>query len=104
MIIKKLGEDKDGIKYEYKKQITEMKSKTVRPLWFLFPGLGGQWTAMAKALMPIDIFRNKIEECHQILKEFEVDLKYLLLSEDKGCSIKDDREILCDHCYRDRFV
>ena len=34
--------------------------------------------------MPIDIFRNKVEECHQILDEFGVDLKYLLLSEDKN--------------------
>ena len=82
--MKKLYEDKDGIKYEYKKQISEMKSKTVRPLWLLFPGLGGQWTAMAKALMPIDIFSNKVEECHQILTEFCVNLKYLLLSEEKN--------------------
>ena len=64
--------------------MSEMKSKTVRPLWLLFPGLGGQWTAMAKALMPIDIFRIKVEECHQILEEFNVDLKYLLLSENKN--------------------
>ena len=63
--------------------MSEMKSKTVRPLWLLFPGLGGQWTAMAKALMPIDIFSNKVEECHQILTEFNVDLKDILLSENK---------------------
>ncbi|XP_054160814.1 fatty acid synthase-like [Oppia nitens] len=56
--------------------------KTVRPVWLLFSGLGGQWPAMAKALMPIDIFRNKVEECHQILLEFNVDLKHWLLSED----------------------
>jgi len=39
---------------------------------------------MAKALMPIEIFANKIEECHQILAEFRVDLKHLLLSDDKN--------------------
>jgi len=38
---------------------------------------------MAKALMPIKAFKDKIEECHQILSEFNIDLKYLLLSEDK---------------------
>ena len=80
--------DIDGIKYQYKRQISEMKSKTVRPLWLLFPGLGGQWTAMAKALMPIDIFRNKVEECHEILEEFGVDLKQLLLSQDKNAISK----------------
>ncbi len=60
-----------------------MKGKSLRPLWLLFPGLGGQWPAMAKALMPIKIFADKVEECHQILAEFGVDLKNLLLSEDK---------------------
>ena len=84
MVIKKASEETKGIEYSYKRQMSEMKSKTVRPLWLLFPGLGGQWTAMAKALMPIDIFRNKVEECHQILTEFDVDLKTLLLSEDKN--------------------
>jgi fatty acid synthase len=39
---------------------------------------------MAKALMPIDIFANKIEECAQILKPFNVDLKHMLLSDDKN--------------------
>ena len=57
--------------------------KTIRPVYFLFPGLGGQWVGMAKALMPIKIFADKIEECHEILEPFGIDLKYLLLSEDK---------------------
>jgi fatty acid synthase len=39
---------------------------------------------MAKALMPIDIFANKIEECVQILKPFNVDLKHILLNDDKN--------------------
>ncbi|CAG2102742.1 unnamed protein product [Medioppia subpectinata] len=38
---------------------------------------------MAKALMPIKIFADKVEECHQILHEFGVDLKHMLLSENK---------------------
>ena len=79
-----MSEDESGIKYEYKKQMSEMKSKTLKPIWFVFPGLGGQWSAMAKALMPIKIFADKVEECHQILLDFGVDLKNLLLSEDKA--------------------
>ena len=59
-----------------------MTLKTQRPVWFLFPGLGGQWTGMAKALMPIKAFADKIEECHEILKPFGVDLKHLLLDVD----------------------
>ena len=83
MIIKKVSENNNEIQYEYKKQMGVMNEKSLRPLWLLFPGLGGQWPAMAKALMPIKIFADKVEECHQILAEFGVDLKNLLLSEDK---------------------
>ena len=63
-------EENNEIQYNYKKQIGVMTEKSVRPLWLLFPGLGGQWPAMAKALMPIKIFADKVEECHQILAEF----------------------------------
>ena len=84
MLIKQLNGDNNQISYEYKRQSSVIMSKTLRPVWFLFPGLGGQWPAMAKALMTIDIFAQKIEECHQILKPFGIDLKYLLLSEDKN--------------------
>ena len=66
------------------KELSQINTKSKRELWFLFPGLGGQWPAMAKALIPIKIFADKIEECHQILLEFKVDLKTLLFSEDKG--------------------
>ncbi|CAG2101429.1 unnamed protein product, partial [Medioppia subpectinata] len=83
LIIKKVLEENNKMKYEYKRQMGVMKEKSVRPLWLLFPGLGGQWPAMAKALMPIKIFADKVEECHQILHEFGVDLKHMLLSEDK---------------------
>jgi len=79
MIIKKLNEEKNGLIYEYKKQYSVFKCKTKRPVWFLFPGLGGEWPAMAKALMPIKAFKDKIEECHQILSEFNIDLKYLVI-------------------------
>ena len=33
--------------------------------------------------MPIKIFADKIEECHKILSEFGINLKHMMLSEDK---------------------
>ncbi|CAG2109741.1 unnamed protein product [Medioppia subpectinata] len=39
---------------------------------------------MAKALMPIKIFADKIDECHEVLKPHDIDLKQLLLSDDKN--------------------
>ncbi len=74
----------EQFRYEYKRQSSVLLAKTLKPVWFFFPGLGGQWPAMAKALMPIDIFANKIEECAQILKPFNVDLKHMLLNDDKN--------------------
>ncbi|CAG2116385.1 unnamed protein product, partial [Medioppia subpectinata] len=59
LIIKKVFEENNEIKYEYKRQMGVMKGKSARPLWLLFPGLGGQWPAMAAALMPIKIFADK---------------------------------------------
>ena len=73
----------ESFEYQYKRQHSVFAEKSVRPLWLLFPGLGGQWVGMAKALMPIKIFADKIEECHQILKDYGIDLKHLLLSDDK---------------------
>ena len=73
----------EGLEYQYKRRYSIFVEKSVRPLWFLFPGLGGQWVGMAKALMPIKIFADKIEECHQIYKPYGIDLKHLLLSDDK---------------------
>ncbi|CAG2118326.1 unnamed protein product, partial [Medioppia subpectinata] len=80
MIIKQLADNQ----YEYKKQSAVFTLKTQRPVYFLFPGLGGQWVGMAKALMPIKIFADKIDECHEVLKPHDIDLKHLLLSDDKN--------------------
>jgi fatty acid synthase len=70
--------------YEYVKESSILIDKISKPVWFLFPGLGGQWKAMAKALMPIDVFSDKIEECAQILNKYGIDLKYILLSDDNN--------------------
>jgi fatty acid synthase len=82
ILIKEVNVSEKSKRYQYKRQSSELNDKTIKPVWFLFPGIGGQWPAMAKALMPIDIFANKIEECAQILKPFNIDLKHLLLSDD----------------------
>ena len=84
MLIKQINGSNTEFEYQYKRQSSAFFGKTLKPVWFFFPGLGGQWPAMAKALMPIDIFANKIEECAQILKPFNVDLKHILLNDDKN--------------------
>jgi fatty acid synthase, animal type len=86
MIIKEVNSDNNntGISYEYKRESSLIIGRSQKPVWFLFSGLGSQWTAMAKSLMSIDIFAQKIKECSEILMEYGIDLNYLLLSEDKN--------------------
>jgi hypothetical protein len=45
-----------------------LSGKLWNPFSFFFPGLWNQWPTMAKALIKIEIFANKIEEYAQILK------------------------------------
>ncbi|CAG2102323.1 unnamed protein product, partial [Medioppia subpectinata] len=84
IIIKKISDEMNcDIKYEYKRQMAVTRDKALRPLWVLFPGLGGQWPAMARALMPIKTFADTIDVCHQtVSEEFGIDLKHILLSDD----------------------
>ena len=79
LLINKLGDNS----YAYKRHYSLFERKIRRPLWYIFPGLGGEWVSMAKALMPIKVFSDTIEECHQILLYFNIDLKNILLSDDK---------------------
>lgn len=55
-----------------------------RPIWFIYSGMGSQWTSMATALMPVDIFRESINKSANILKQFNIDLLQMLLSEDQS--------------------
>ena len=54
-----------------------------RPLWFVYSGMGSQWTSMAKGLMTVESFRASIEKSAAILRPYGVDLINLLTSEDE---------------------
>ena len=55
-----------------------------RPLWYVFSGMGTQWTGMGKKMMQIPIFRDSIYKAAEILKEFGLDLvKVILESNEK---------------------
>lgn len=53
-----------------------------RPVWFVFSGMGSQWLTMAKDLMPLPIFRESIEFCHNILVSKGLDLKHIVTQND----------------------
>ena len=55
-----------------------------RPIWFIFPGMGSQWQGMGRDLYHADsVFHQTIDQCHDYLKEFSLNLLDLLLNADK---------------------
>ncbi|XP_063368614.1 fatty acid synthase-like [Cydia amplana] len=54
-----------------------------RPLWFVYSGMGSQWTRMGKALMRIPIFSDAIERCRKVLEPKGVDIIHIITSPDK---------------------
>jgi fatty acid synthase len=80
MIIKNntIGTNDNSNKIEFIKKIkSDFEEK---PLVFIFPGFGCQWSAMGKSLMAIDLFSKKVDELSKILLEFNIDLKQILLN------------------------
>lgn len=51
-----------------------------RPIWFIFTGMGSQWPGMAKDLMKVEVFRESINRCAEVLKPHGVNLVDLLIN------------------------
>ncbi|EDX03567.1 GD23205 [Drosophila simulans] len=45
-----------------------------RPIWFVYAGMGSQWASMAKDLMQLEVFRNSIQHCAEVLAQVDFDL------------------------------
>lgn len=53
-----------------------------RPVWFVFSGMGTQWSGMGEKLMQIPTFRDSIYRTAEILKEFGLDLVKIIMESD----------------------
>ena len=49
-------------------------SSAVRPVWFVFTGMGCQWPQMGRDLMTLDCFRESIMRSDALLKPYGIDL------------------------------
>ncbi|XP_031641000.1 fatty acid synthase-like [Contarinia nasturtii] len=57
---------------------------TKRPIVWMFTGMGSQWTGMATSMMQIDLYRETIHRCHEILKPYGLDLISIVTSTDES--------------------
>ncbi|KOB77236.1 Uncharacterized protein OBRU01_04578 [Operophtera brumata] len=54
-----------------------------RPLWFVYSGMGSQWTGMGVQLMRIPIFAAAILRCDKVLKPKGIDIVKIITSNDE---------------------
>ncbi|KAM7297624.1 fatty acid synthase-like [Ixodes scapularis] len=52
-----------------------------RELWFVFTGMGCQWSGMARQMMQFDVFANSIRRSHELLVPLGIDLVGLITSD-----------------------
>lgn len=57
-------------------------SGELRPVCFVFSGMGSQWTGMGASLMKLPIFNESILKSHNVLKDFGIDLVKIITSSD----------------------
>ncbi|XP_029849141.2 fatty acid synthase [Ixodes scapularis] len=55
-----------------------------RPLWFVFTGMGCQWSGMARQMMQFDVFADSIRRSHELLVPFGIDLVDLITSDNSS--------------------
>ncbi|XP_028036542.1 fatty acid synthase-like [Bombyx mandarina] len=64
------------------KERIEYFDDAIRPLWFVYSGMGSQWPTMGKQLMRIPIFAASIERCRRVLEPKGVNIVDILTSSD----------------------
>jgi fatty acid synthase, animal type len=53
-----------------------------RPIWFVFAGMGSQWSGMGRDLLKIPTFALAIDKCDAVLKPKGLDIRNIITSTD----------------------
>ncbi|EEZ97866.2 fatty acid synthase [Tribolium castaneum] len=68
---------------EAPKEETEYHLGNKRQIWFVYSGMGSQWSGMASDLMKLPVFANAIHKCHKVLVDKGINLLEIITSKDK---------------------
>jgi len=76
--IEQLNKSPSGV-YDVCVCYVQKVSSEVRPVWFVFAGMGTQWPHMGRDLMTIDCFRESIMRSDAVLRPHGIQLCDLLM-------------------------
>jgi len=74
-----MGEQKLRSKCVFCVCCVQKVSSEVRPVWFVFAGMGTQWPHMGRDLMTLDCFRESIMRLDTVLRPYGIQLCDLLM-------------------------
>lgn len=70
--------DPDGVPTDISILPLQETESEPRPVWFVFSGMGSQWSGMARSLLRLPVFASSVQRSAAALKPHGVDLVHVI--------------------------